>query len=202
MRWASPASSYYSMTLAGTLLFTATTGNDGSYSVVGLTPNGYTVRETDPSGYVSTTSNIVPVLVPANGVATANFGDQQVGTVSGTVFSDLNGNGVQDPGESGIGGVTVELLDSNGNVVGHHDHGRRRLLRLHGRDRGAYTVRETDPGGYVSTTNNTRARSACHPAARPPPTSATSRSARSPARSSATSTATACKTPVNPASAA
>ncbi|MEW5871914.1 MAG: SdrD B-like domain-containing protein [Chloroflexota bacterium] len=34
--------------------------------------------------------------------------------IGDTIFEDLNGNGVQDPGEPGIPGVTVNLLDSNG----------------------------------------------------------------------------------------
>jgi hypothetical protein len=37
-------------------------------------------------------------------------------TITGTVFNDLNSNGVQDPGESGIAGVTV-FLDANNDGV-------------------------------------------------------------------------------------
>jgi hypothetical protein len=37
--------------------------------------------------------------------------------ISGVVFNDLNGNGVRDPGEPGLVGVTVNLVDDNGNVV-------------------------------------------------------------------------------------
>jgi protocatechuate 3,4-dioxygenase beta subunit len=33
------------------------------------------------------------------------------------VWLDTNKNGVQDTGEAGVSGVTVKLLDSNGNVV-------------------------------------------------------------------------------------
>jgi uncharacterized repeat protein (TIGR01451 family) len=47
-----------------------------------------------------------------------NFGYNAYGAVGDTVFNDLNGNGVQDPGESGIGGVTVGLYsDANGNGI-------------------------------------------------------------------------------------
>ena len=35
------------------------------------------------------------------------------GTVAGRVYADLNGNYQPDPGEPGIGGVTVEMLDSD-----------------------------------------------------------------------------------------
>jgi len=53
----------------------------------------------------------VPVSVPAGGVGVADFGDQQQGTISGVVFNDANGNGVQDPTEPGLGGVTVQLIN-------------------------------------------------------------------------------------------
>ncbi|PQJ13191.1 SdrD B-like domain-containing protein [Nonlabens xylanidelens] len=38
------------------------------------------------------------------------------GTVSGVVFNDQNGNGIQDAGEPGLANVDVEITDSNGNV--------------------------------------------------------------------------------------
>ena len=38
-------------------------------------------------------------------------------TIGDFVFEDANGNGLQDPGESGIEGVTVRLLDNDGNVL-------------------------------------------------------------------------------------
>jgi serine-aspartate repeat-containing protein C/D/E len=41
--------------------------------------------------------------------STTSIGDQ--------VFSDYNGNGLQDAGEPGLDGVTVELLDLAGNPV-------------------------------------------------------------------------------------
>jgi parallel beta-helix repeat protein len=38
-------------------------------------------------------------------------------SIGSLVWNDLNDNGIQDPGESGLNGVTVNLLDSNGNAV-------------------------------------------------------------------------------------
>ena len=46
-----------------------------------------------------------------------NFGDFELVTYTGTVYNDLNGSGVIDPGDPGLQGWTVELLDSNGNIV-------------------------------------------------------------------------------------
>lgn len=45
-----------------------------------------------------------------------NFGYNAYGAIGDTVFNDLNGDGDQDAGEPGIGGVTVQLYnDINGN---------------------------------------------------------------------------------------
>jgi len=41
----------------------------------------------------------------------------QPATINGEVFNDLNGNGVQDAGEPGLQGWTVELLSSNGTIL-------------------------------------------------------------------------------------
>lgn len=51
----------------------------------------------------------------ANFTATVNTPSATTGTVSGRMWDDLNGNGVQDAGESsGPSGLTVQLLDSGG----------------------------------------------------------------------------------------
>ncbi len=40
------------------------------------------------------------------------------GTILGNqVWLDANGNGIQDPGEVGVGGVCVNLYDANGNLI-------------------------------------------------------------------------------------
>ena len=92
------------------LITRTTTAGDGSYLFTGVAPGTYVVRETDPPGYASTTPNEVPLSVSGGAVSTANFGDQLLGTVSGVVFNDFIGNGVQDPGETGIGSVVVTLF--------------------------------------------------------------------------------------------
>ncbi|MFZ1828568.1 MAG: SdrD B-like domain-containing protein, partial [Candidatus Competibacteraceae bacterium] len=134
---------------------TTTTTSNGSYLFTAVAPGSYTVSEADPTDFISTTNNTVPVSVPSGGAATANFGDQQQGTISGVVFNDFNGNGVRDRGEPGISGVTIELLDSTGRVIATTTttgDGRYLFTSL---NPGTYTVRETDPTGFVSTTPNT-----------------------------------------------
>ncbi|MDP6546689.1 MAG: SdrD B-like domain-containing protein [Phycisphaerae bacterium] len=43
-----------------------------------------------------------------------DFGNAQLGSISGVKFEDLNGDGVKDPGEEGLEGWTI-FLDENGN---------------------------------------------------------------------------------------
>jgi uncharacterized protein (DUF2141 family) len=91
--------------------YTTTTDANGNYQFGHLLPGIYTVVEFDPAGFVSTTSNAQAVIVSDGGSAIANFGDQRLGTVSGTVFDDFNGDGEQDDGEAGISNVTMTLAN-------------------------------------------------------------------------------------------
>lgn len=60
------------------------------------------------------------VVVPVGLSASNNTGyvfSAETGSIGDTIWIDANGNGNQDPGEPGIGGVTVELdIDSNGTI--------------------------------------------------------------------------------------
>ena len=131
---------------------TLTTSADGSYGFSDVQPGAYTVIEEDPAGYVSTTPNSVDVLVASGGAASANFGDRRVGTVSGVVFEDTNGNGTQDRDELGIGGVPISLVGSSDTITvstapdGSYTFGNVPL--------DAYSVTEQDLPGYSSTTPN------------------------------------------------
>src|SRR6185312_11869606 len=105
-----------------TLVATTTTAGDGNYTFNNLTPATYTVK-------------IVPGSLPAgvtptfdlDGIATANqatfslaagqnrtdvdFGYRATGSIGDRLWYDTNGNGVQDAGETGINGVTVQLFN-------------------------------------------------------------------------------------------
>ena len=77
------------------------------------------------------------------------------GAVTGVKFNDLNGNGVQDPGEPGVPGVTM-YLDLNGN--GQPDPGEPKTLTqsdgsyvFKGVFAGNYVVREVIPPGSYQT---------------------------------------------------
>ena len=106
----------------GNVVDSVVTNPDGSYLFTGVTPAVYTVREVQPAVYGSSTPNLVPITVPnvpnPTPIVGVNFGET-LGSVSGSVFNDFNDNGVRDPGEPGIGGVTVTLegTDASENPV-------------------------------------------------------------------------------------
>ena len=121
----------------GSLLATTVTDANGNYQFLDLPPGDYVARFVPPAGYVFTVPNAggdptkdsdadpatgetavislsageIDLTIDAGLVqeATASLGD--------TVWEDMNANRVQDPGEPGTPGVTVELLDFNGNVI-------------------------------------------------------------------------------------
>ena len=74
------------------------------------------------------------------------------GSISGRVIFDKNCNGKVDPGEPGLGGVTISLYDAGNNLLktkvttstGYFTFG---IMTLNA----AYTVQVTVPGGYMAT---------------------------------------------------
>ncbi|QEL14097.1 DUF11 domain-containing protein [Limnoglobus roseus] len=105
--------------------------DDGTGSAFPLDGSGYTVTPIAVGATITVSFNVVVNGgLPAGTTTVSNSGllsydvfnlpavaDATVrGTIGDTVFRDNNGNGVQDPGEPGIDGVTVNLvLDANGN---------------------------------------------------------------------------------------
>jgi len=74
--------------------------------------------------------------------------------IVGRVFTDLNGDGRHEPGETGIGGRTMQLLDSQGTVVETTVTSAGGGYRFTGLELGTYTIREVIPVGAVATTES------------------------------------------------
>jgi hypothetical protein len=78
-----------------------------------------------------------------------------IANITGVVFNDVDSSGTQDPGEVGIGGVLIQLLDSITNAVVATTttaaNGSYQFLNV---PPGDYQILETDPASYSSTTAN------------------------------------------------
>ncbi|MBX7240394.1 MAG: carboxypeptidase regulatory-like domain-containing protein [Bacteroidia bacterium] len=123
-----------------TVLSETTTGDDGYYIFNNLEAGSYYVGiSTLPSGFGIVTANAgssdtkdsdMNPSTQMSSVITLGQGESDLsidagiysapgttGSIGDFVWSDQNGNGIQDLGESGIGGITVTLYDLNGNPV-------------------------------------------------------------------------------------
>jgi protocatechuate 3,4-dioxygenase beta subunit len=137
----------------------ATTAGGGAYSITGVAPGTYNVRVDPgslPPGLVLTTGNLpLSVELDAGEAYTdADFGYQLQNAIVGAVYEDLDGDRSQDAGEDGIEGVTVRLLDGNGDEVATTTTAADGSYQFVGLSPGDYTVEEVDPSGYASTTPN------------------------------------------------
>ncbi len=61
---------------------------------------------------------------------TLDAGIYQPSSLGDYVWEDLNANGIQDDGDTGVEGVTVNLKDEAGNVIETHDYRCRRSVQL------------------------------------------------------------------------
>jgi LPXTG-site transpeptidase (sortase) family protein len=99
----------------GTVIATTTTNTLGGYSFTNLAAGMYTVTETDPPGFISTTLNNVSVNLSAGTTATVNFGDQAGGTAQ---IADPAVTKFGSPTSAAVGNPVVYTLTvgNNGNL--------------------------------------------------------------------------------------
>jgi hypothetical protein len=135
--------------------FAATTAADGSYAIRGVGPGTFRVTPGLVAGQVFTTPGGPTTLVATSGLsvpaAVSTFGVFRTATVRGLVFEDVNRNGVQDTGETGTGGWTVQVVNGAGAVLasGTTDGGGNYVLT--GVGAGAVAVSLADRPGWLRT---------------------------------------------------
>ncbi len=153
----------------GTIL----TQNNGQYLFEGLKPGTYFVRFDTNGAYAFTQANAAGATQANDSNAVAapqtastalteavSLGSGQHdatvdaglvgGSIGNLVWHDKNGNGIQNPGEEGISGVKVELLDSTGTSVLETAYtGANGLYAFGHLKSGDYRVRFTLPDGYL-----------------------------------------------------
>ncbi len=126
--------------VTGTQAYTTTTNASGIYAFTNLYPGNYIVSFVTPTGYkradyfvgaganATTDSDMqtsgvnagrTPVItLPYNTTDnTWDAGFVPLATLGNFVWRDINNNGIQDGGETGVTGATVTLLDSTGTPV-------------------------------------------------------------------------------------
>jgi SdrD B-like domain len=72
-------------------------------------------------------------------------------SVSGVVYNDLNGNGVPDPGEPGLAGSTVDLLNSANTIISSTTSDANGDYSFSISSSGSFTLEEIVPGGFFQT---------------------------------------------------
>lgn len=114
--------------------------------------DAYTNDLADRVGVPRDDYNVPPGLPVPVRTAGAFFSitPQELSSIRGNVHADYDGDCLVDPGEPMLAGVTIELLDSNGNVIRTTQtdaNGEYAFLDL---DAGTYSVREIQPAGYFN----------------------------------------------------
>jgi protocatechuate 3,4-dioxygenase beta subunit len=134
------------------------TAADGTYIFRDLPQGIYTIRETQPDGYLDVgetdgdlpndgSTNAITVTLDAGEYDTDNdFIDEIGGSIGNYVWHDTNGNGLQDPDETGINAVHVCLEDSDGNAILNPD-GSQRCTDTNAT--GYYLFEGIIPGDYI-----------------------------------------------------
>lgn len=141
---------------------------NGNYTIHNLAAGRYRIREVRQNGWNRTTppgewptGGVTIVKVSANKTVTGiSFGNVAAnaakGSISGTVFNDINGDLKQNAGEPGLSGWQVYIdannngvLDSGETVATTNAQGH---FVLHGLPQGTYRLREVRKSGWARTT--------------------------------------------------
>ncbi len=152
-----------------TVVMTQTTPANGSYLFSGLIPGDYSVGVTLPAGYrfspqnqggdpakdsdvnVNTGRMVVTNLTSGETDRTWDAGLYMPASLGDRVWEDRNGNGIQDTGEAGLGGVTVLLYNSTGGLVTSATTQPDGSYLFDNLTPGSYQVQVTPPQSYLFT---------------------------------------------------
>lgn len=146
------------LTTPSAALETTLTNSDGLFFFSPSTTGYYTLEEIDPPGYESTTVNTRTIFFYPGYSDTVLFGDVALNGVGlqGTVYNDLDRDGEMDAGEPGVPGAGIQLFNPEDGPLQATTSGADGAFTFPDLDPGSYTLVETDPEGYYSTTPNRR----------------------------------------------
>ncbi len=155
----------------GAIVDTMTTDSNGYYMFENLVPGDYSVEVVKPTGYEFTLQDqlsadgdyvdsdadpatgamIVTTLEAGENDLTWDAGIYMLASIGNFVWEDLNLNGVQDSGEAGVAGVTVNLKDGTGAIVGTMTTDSNGSYVFENLVPGDYSVEVVKPAGYEFT---------------------------------------------------
>ncbi len=152
-----------STTTSEDLFFTPSVNEAGTYSFTHLGDGSYVMRQEVPAVLSATPASELQhsaAIVSSLNVSGIDFADvYRPNEIHGVKFDDLNGNGMRDAGELGIGGTTVfidldrdDILDAGEPITVTLGDGSYEFLDL---SPGAYVVREVLEAGHYRTTPDT-----------------------------------------------
>ena len=142
----------------GNVVATMTTDADGNYSFADLDAATYTVKVTkagdiaeltqteDPDGTKDNASGAITLNADNPVRENVNFGYIKKHAISGTVYLDQNRDKTKNTGDIDLSGVTVKLLDKDGNVVGTTTTDKDGNYSFTGLNDGTYTVQVDKTG--------------------------------------------------------
>jgi uncharacterized repeat protein (TIGR01451 family) len=130
----------------GALTSPVTTNDLGQYTLQFESGGPATIMQTDLTGYVSTTPNVVNVNTSPSTSQQVDFADFLGIEIRGRVFNDINANGVNDA-EPGLPGALVSAGDDSFVTPASGQYS----LFVTVPDSSPLLVNETDPSGYIST---------------------------------------------------
>ncbi|HEX2085816.1 MAG TPA: SdrD B-like domain-containing protein [Solirubrobacteraceae bacterium] len=134
-----------------------TTSASGAWSIGGLAPGPYTARVTLPSAswYCVSSCERGATVTSGLSIGGQDFTLARYATVSGTVWDDVDGDGVRDAGDAGIAGFTTWVDYDGDNTI---DAGEPSATSdglgayaLTGVRAGSWTVRQAPNGAYQCT---------------------------------------------------
>lgn len=115
----------------------------------GMTTSSITVSPISTTNYRVTVTNANGCTAQVDTMVTVN----NCGQIGNFVWEDMNGNGIQDNGEPGIGGVEI-ILFKNGVQVASTFTNPEGMYMFTGLEPGDYTLMFNQPQGYTTTVPN------------------------------------------------
>ncbi|MHB0857743.1 MAG: SdrD B-like domain-containing protein [Anaerolineae bacterium] len=141
----------------GTLIASTLTDAAGLYRFEGLLPGSYLLSETDLDGFTSTTPNLVALELVSGSEMIQDFGDVLslpgcFRLIDGQAWHDVNGNRRIDADEPALAGVSIRVLNLEGQVVGITLTDAFGMYTVRNLPEGQYLVIADPPAGYASAT--------------------------------------------------